>query len=144
LTITVEPPEAGFVNATPDKIAYTQGERVSLLARAFLDYTFQGWEGAVTATESRISVPMDGDKAVIARFNPPRALTVIIDPPGSGTVTLTPAGSTFRHGQQVVLTATPISSTFSGWSGGATGTDATVTVTMNADTTVTANLIVPP
>ena len=54
---------------------------------------------------------------------------------------MTPAQGqhTYNHGDTVTLTATPAAnSTFAGWSGGASGTGTTATVTMNSDKSVTA------
>jgi hypothetical protein len=74
-------------------------------------------------------------------------LTIIKSGYGSGTVTSNPSGINcgsvceyqFTAGTNVTLTATPDSSSvFSGWSGGVTGTNPTVTITMNYDTTVEA------
>ena len=66
---------------------------------------------------------------------------------GSGTVTSSPAGiscgstcsASFDSGTSVTLTATPSGgSVFAGWSGGGCSGTGTCTVTVNADTTVTA------
>jgi hypothetical protein len=76
-----------------------------------------------------------------------RPLTIVKSGTGSGTVTSSPTGIScgttctyqFASGSSVTLTATPdASSTFSGWLGGATGTNSTVTITMNSDTIVEA------
>lgn len=74
-------------------------------------------------------------------------LTVSIGTAKTGTVTSTPAGincpttcsATFAQGTQVTLTASPASSySFSGWSGGCSGSSA-CTITLNANTTIAAN-----
>jgi len=71
--------------------------------------------------------------------NPTYTLSVTKTGTGSGTVTNSPSGTSFPAGTVVTLTATPnASSTFSGWSGGASGTSPTTTVTMNQNRTVTA------
>src|SRR5262249_56039304 len=66
---------------------------------------------------------------------------------GSGTVRLNPGGincgltcsATFDSGTAVTLTASPaIGSTFAGWSGGGCSGTGNCTVTLTADTTVTA------
>jgi uncharacterized repeat protein (TIGR02543 family) len=58
---------------------------------------------------------------------------------GSGTVTTNPTGSTFAPNTQVTITAAAGSGfTFTGWSGGATGTQNPVTITMNGNKNVTA------
>ena len=67
------------------------------------------------------------------------ALTLNKTGTGSGTITTEPAGPTFVEGTVMRITATPdISSVFSGWSGGATGTMPSVSVTMLSDMTITA------
>jgi hypothetical protein len=84
---------------------------------------------------------------VTATFNALYTLTVTKSGDGGGTVTSSPSGincgSTcsyqFVSGTNVTLTATPdLSSLFNGWSGDATGTNSTVTVTMNSNKNVTA------
>lgn len=56
---------------------------------------------------------------------------------GQGSVT--PTGGTYAAGTVVTLTATPASGyTFDGWSGDVSGSAASITVTMDADTSVTA------
>jgi hypothetical protein len=57
-------------------------------------------------------------------------------------VTLDPPGGTYDEGTVVTLTASPdAGSTFAGWSGAATGTASTVTVTMDGDKMVTATFV---
>jgi hypothetical protein len=76
-----------------------------------------------------------------ASFNaiPSYTLAITKGGTGSGTVTNNPTGTTFNAGTVVTLTATPdANSTFTGWSGGYSGTSSTCTVTMNGNTSVTA------
>lgn len=80
--------------------------------------------------------------------NPPSGkykLTVNIV--GEGSVTRDPANESYEYdqGTVVTLTATPENGfKFNGWSGAASGTDATVTVTMDADKTMTAEFELLP
>ena len=70
-------------------------------------------------------------------------LTTSASPSAGGSVSTNPGGTSFASGTQVTLTATPASGyTFSGWSGDATGTATSVTVTMDSNKTVTANFAV--
>jgi pectate lyase len=58
---------------------------------------------------------------------------------GNGSVSLSPSGGTYDAGTVVTLTATPAADyVFSNWSGDASGTSATTSVTMNANKSVTA------
>ena len=59
---------------------------------------------------------------------------------GSGTVSNNLTGPVFLSGTTVKLTATPaVGYKFTGWSGDFTGTTNPVTITMNANKTITAN-----
>ncbi len=144
LAIVLSDPVGGRILRTPDRLAYEQGESVTLIAVSSGDYAFDKWEGAASGSDPSVTVTMDADKSVTATFFPPRTITVVVTPVGAGTVTLNPNKTTFRHGDIVELTATPISSTFASWSGGASGTSTTITVTMDGDKTVTATFTVSP
>jgi uncharacterized repeat protein (TIGR02543 family) len=66
--------------------------------------------------------------------------SVTIATNGSGTTSPAPGTYTVAAGTTGAVTATPASgSTFTGWSGAATGTANPVTITVNADTTLTAS-----
>ncbi|MBI3415382.1 MAG: hypothetical protein HY043_08690 [Verrucomicrobia bacterium] len=65
-------------------------------------------------------------------------LTIVTN--GKGTVTASPAAASYAAGTVVTLTATPAAgSPWIGWSGAITGTKNPATVTINANTSVTAN-----
>lgn len=60
-----------------------------------------------------------------------------VNPPAAGSVS--PLGGEYDSGAQVTLTASPASGyTFDHWSGDASGTSATIVITMTSDTDVTA------
>jgi len=66
-------------------------------------------------------------------------LTVAMAGTGSGVVSPTAGIHQYLYGDVVTLTATPlISSTFTGWSGDVNGTSSPITLTMDADKSVTA------
>jgi uncharacterized repeat protein (TIGR02543 family) len=71
-------------------------------------------------------------------------LTATANPANGGTVT--PASGTYLAGSQIQVTATPNANyTFATWSGDASGTNPTVTITMDSDKSITANFTyVPP
>ncbi|MCF6401275.1 T9SS type A sorting domain-containing protein [Chitinophaga filiformis] len=69
-------------------------------------------------------------------------LSITAAPAAGGTVTANPNASSYTAGTVVTLTAVPASGyTFSGWSGAASGTSTTTTVTVNSNIAVTANFI---
>ena len=68
LTTNVSPHGGGTVARNPDKEAYSGGERVTVTAVSAEEYKFIDWTGAVTGKRKRLTVTMDGDKAVTANF----------------------------------------------------------------------------
>lgn len=60
-------------------------------------------------------------------------LTVSVNPSGAGTVSFSPPGGSYDSGTSVTLTASANSGyTFDNWSGDASGTSVTVSITMNS------------
>jgi uncharacterized repeat protein (TIGR02543 family) len=76
-------------------------------------------------------------------------LTVVSNPVAGGSITKSPDLTSYPAGTVVTLTAGVATGyNFTNWSGGASGTNLSTTITMNANATVTANftpvIIVPP
>jgi uncharacterized repeat protein (TIGR01451 family)/uncharacterized repeat protein (TIGR02543 family) len=68
-------------------------------------------------------------------------LTTAVNPPGTGLVS--PSGRQYEAGVQVTITASPASGyTFDHWSGSASDTSPTISITMDQDYSVTANFVV--
>jgi|GEM_PF-579776 len=127
----------GSVVRSPESTTYTHGSTVSLQAVAAEGYHFTGWSGAVTGSSNPVSLVMDASKSVTAAFAA-NAYTLSISA-SNGTVTANPSQATYTHGQVVTLTATPSTGySFSSWSGDASGTAASTTITMDANKSVTA------
>src|SRR3990170_3323449 len=141
---TVASTPAGISCGTDCSEPYPNGTAVTLTAAGA---RFGGWSGGCTGIGS-CTVTMTVARSVTATFNVQTfTLTVTKAGTGSGTVTSTPAGIScgtdcsepYASGTAVTLTATPAAgSTFSGWSGGGCGGTASCTVTLTANTSVTA------
>ncbi|CAM1362881.1 exported hypothetical protein [Tenacibaculum litopenaei] len=126
-------------NPNPTNGKYNDGTVVSLTATPAAGYQFDGWSGAVTGTNATVSVTMDADKTVTALFSKIQRSLTINATNGTVSTNPNPTNGKYDHGTVVSLTATPAAGyQFDGWSGAVTGTNATVSVTMNADKTVTA------
>jgi len=159
LTIVKSGTGSGTVTSNPTGIncgttcayQFASGTNVTLTATPDASSTFSGWLGGATGSGSTVTVTMNSDTIVEAVFNTLYTLTVVKQGNGDGTVTSSPSGincgSTcsyqFVSGSNVILTATPYStSSFGGWSGDATGSSSTVTVTMNSNKTVYATFTI--
>jgi uncharacterized repeat protein (TIGR02543 family) len=146
LTTSSAPAAGGSVSSSPSAASYNAGASVTLTATPAAGYTFTGWSGDATGTSTSITVTMDANKTVTANFQQQTTTTTTYTlstsaaPAAGGTVTRSPNAAAYDSSTAVTLTATPAAGyTFSGWSGDATGTGASVTLTMDANKAVTAN-----
>jgi len=161
LTVTKSGTGSGTVTSSPSGIncgstcsyQFASGTSVTLTATPDTSSVFSGWSGDATGSSSTVTVTMSSNKSVTATFTPLYTLTVTKSGTGTGTIASSPSGincgSTcsyqFVSGTSVTLTATPDStSLFDGWSGDATGSSSTVTVTMSSNKSVTATFNVDP
>ncbi|MBH8559379.1 InlB B-repeat-containing protein [Hymenobacter negativus] len=138
-TLTVNTVGSGTVSKNPNAASYASGTNVMLTATPATGYTFTGWSGGATGSTNPLTVAMTANKSITATFTAVPTYTLTVNTTGSGTVTKTPNQTSYASGSTVSLQATPAAGyTFSGWSGGATGTTNPLTVTMTANKTITA------
>ena len=146
LTTGVNPSGSGSVNASPGPncnsgTQYGSGTTIDLSATANSGYAFSSWSG-VSGSSSLASFTITRTTAVTANFVPCFNLTTNVNPSGTGSVTVNTApncGTQYKQGTVVSLTASPHSGyAFGSWNG-ASGSGSAGSVTMNGNTTVTAN-----
>jgi uncharacterized repeat protein (TIGR02543 family) len=138
LNVAVNPAESGEVEVSPPYDDYSAGSRVTLTAAPAAGYEFVFWYGDASGTEPEVTVIMDGDKGVTANFHIIQyTLTTSVSPPGGGLVS--PEGGIYDIGGTVTLRANPtVGYEFVSWSGDASGAEPEITITMDADKSVTA------
>jgi len=138
-TLTLSPDANGSIQASPNKTAYYQNEVVTLTPVPAVGYKFVAWGGDLSGSADPATLVMSGNKTVSATFAPDQAYTITITTVGSGVVVKDPDQPTYNSGQQVTLTAFPLSGMeFVGWSGDLTSSDDQVTVTVNSNMAITA------
>jgi uncharacterized repeat protein (TIGR02543 family) len=80
-----------------------------------------------------------GNNGVNPPGNSKPTLSVSASPANGGSVSRDPSSSSYANGDEVTVTATAASGyVFTGWSGASTSTDASITVTMDGNKTLTA------
>lgn len=154
-TFTTATPTVSFTLTTPGNgtgavtcnggtcnASYPSGTALTLVATPAATSLFSAWGEACASTgpASTCTLTLTANTAVSATFTLP-TLSVVLA--GAGSVTSSPAGidcgatcsASFAKGTVITLTAS--GANFSGWSGGCSGTS-TCTVTLNANTSVTA------
>lgn len=140
-TVTASPTATIVENALVSK--YEHGVLARLTATADNGAVFVGWSGNIPSGAQLLNpleVIMDRDRTITARFE--RGLSVAVDITGDGDVLVAPNLVSYAPGTVVTLTASAADGyVFAGWSGGATGTDETITVTLNQSLVVAAEFI---
>jgi uncharacterized repeat protein (TIGR02543 family) len=131
----------GSVSKSPDQASYAAGEGVQLTATPDTGWLFDRWEGSLTGNTNPVSINMNSHQTITAVFVQPTSPTYSlgITVSGSGTVVRSPDKQDYTSGETVQLTAAPASGwQFTGWAGHATGTANPITVTMDANKSITA------
>ena len=144
----LEPYKTLQVVANPDTHGTVEGSgryqpdaTATIKVKAATGAKFTGWGGDATGAETTLSVTLDVDKTVTAAFeddpsHPFTAVVLAASPASYGAVT---GGGTYAPGSEVILTAVPVAGAkFKGWNGDASGTINPLTITLDADKTVTA------
>ncbi|WP_342039365.1 InlB B-repeat-containing protein [Pontibacter indicus] len=144
LTITNPDNGSGTIGHTPEadqEGKYTEDTEVTLTAIPANGYQFTGWTGDASGDVNPLKLIMDADKNVSATFEliPPTVYTLTLHDPTNGSIEADPAADSYVAGTEVTLRAIPDDGyRFTGWSGDASGTEATTAVVMNANKTVSA------
>lgn len=140
LDVSVDPIDSGSVLVDPIKDFYHYGDTVTLTASPNTSWAFTGWSGDATGIENTLEITITGNTNITANFTDEYSLVVTVDPANSGTVTVDPERPVYKYGDEVTLTATAENGwIFSGWDGDATGTESPLTVTIQGNTSITAN-----
>ncbi|WP_207491899.1 DUF5018 domain-containing protein [Aridibaculum aurantiacum] len=141
-TLNVTATNGGSVTVSPERASkkYFETENVTLLANSSPSLRFTHWSGDLTGTTNPIIITVPNDKNIVANFEvvPTYKLNVTVN--GIGQVQLNPPGGEYAENTVVTATAVPVlGSTFTGWSGDATGNSTSTTITMNAAKNLTAS-----
>jgi uncharacterized repeat protein (TIGR02543 family) len=131
----------GSINRNPNEALFQYGELVKLSANATPNWKFSSWSEDASGSTNPLNVIILGDTNITAIFVPIEYnLSVNANPPGSGTVTRDLDKETYNFGNEVLLTAKPSKGwIFESWTGDVTSTDNPLTVTIEGNTSITAN-----
>ena len=124
------------------------GTQVRLTAVPQAGNYFVQWGSAASGTNHPLSFAVTSSNPVVTAVfaalpGGTHALTVV--PEGFGAVSASPRANRYNTGTNVTLTALPdAGQSFLGWSGGASGTNNPLVVTMNQSRVITANFTKRP
>ncbi|WP_310831990.1 InlB B-repeat-containing protein [Paenibacillus pedocola] len=148
-SLKVDALDGGIMKVNPLKSSYYKGDEVILTAVDHFGYKFSKWDKDFESTLNPASVIIDRDKEITANFEEVPVYTLNAAAIEGGTVTqaakqpANASGNRYEAGSVVTLTATTKPGyLFTGWSGDVANEkihEIPLTVTVNADTTITAN-----
>jgi len=149
LTIQRLPVDGGAAEASPALTShgYPVGTVVTLTARAFYGYLFDGWMGDVAGIpnvgQATVTVTMDAPRTLIANFmaSPRFKVMVGVEHEGSGSVMLQPAQPSDEYPVNEEITAYALPNTdyaFSHWTGDASGTSQILTLPVDGEKRIVA------
>ncbi|OGO19491.1 MAG: hypothetical protein A2Z15_06665 [Chloroflexi bacterium RBG_16_50_11] len=141
LTAVTSPGAGGAVS--PGSGTYDEGANVTITVTPAEGYRFDRWGGDASGNVTSTTITMNADKSVTAIFIKLYTLTITVSPPEGGVVST--ANGTYDEGASVTITATAAEGyVFDHWEGDVTGTDATVTITMDGNKNLTAIFVPSP
>jgi len=133
---------SGSVSLSPSGGTYDAGTQVTLRADPSdpKKWKFSHWSGADNNFVNPTIVIMDSDKDVTAYFTKVTyTLTTSVNPLHSGSISISPQQDSYDYGTLISLEARRNAGyIFLYWSGDASGTSITTTITMNSDKSVIA------
>ncbi|MEO6498782.1 MAG: InlB B-repeat-containing protein, partial [Mucilaginibacter sp.] len=128
----------GSVAKSPDQLTYASGSTVTLKATPAPGQHFDGWSGNVSGTNNPLTIIVNEAENITANFSAIQ-YSLTVNTNGNGSVNRNPDQVMYTAGSSVALMATPRDGYhFTSWSDDAEGADNPITVTVNANKTVTA------
>lgn len=133
--------EGGMLFVLPSLKSYEYGSKVTVEAKPLPGYLFGSWSGDISGSQNPATLVVESNKRIGAAFVKSQfTLTTCVNP--SGFVEANPPAGLIDGGTRVTLKAVPSPNyRFLSWSGAASGTSPTVTITMDANKEVTANFV---
>ena len=140
ITATANPEEGGTVSGAGE---YDYGTECTLTATLAEGYSFMNWteNGQTVSSENPYSFTVTGNRALVANFTLPLAITATANPEEGGTVS---GGGTFEFGETCTLTATANEGyTFINWTenGQTVSTENSYSFTVTGDRALVANFV---
>lgn len=125
----------GSLKVVPFLQRYGKNSRVTLIPVEHPGSAFAGWEGLEEAQPGPVTIRMNADRTVTARFERVYALTTRIE--GSGTVRVNPDDHVHLAGSEIELSATAAEGWgFANWDGSHRTTDSNTVFAIEEDSLV--------
>lgn len=144
IAVGVEREGSGLVMLVPAQPSdgYPLNQQIEVYALPNADYAFSHWTGDASGSSQVLKLPVDGEKSVVAVFDP--KVTVQCDPVEGGTVDVSSPLSSGGYATGTEITIEAIASKgykFKHWSGDLSNSDNPTSITVDSPRTVTATFV---
>jgi hypothetical protein len=141
VTPAVEYEGSGSITLEPVQPSegYQASQEIKVYALAKVGYAFSHWTGDASGTSPILALPVDGEKRIVAVFDP--KVTVQCDPIEGGGVEVTSPRSSGGYATGTEMTIEAIAGKgykFKSWSGDLSGSDNPTSISMDSPKTLTA------
>jgi uncharacterized repeat protein (TIGR02543 family) len=141
VTASSEPEGGGSVEYQPSQPAggYQVNESISVFANPQDGYVFSRWTGDLAGTDNPRTILASENKSIMAVFDP--TVTVYCSPTQGGSYVVDPESSSggYAVGTRVTISVEAAKGyRFAGWEGDGSGSDRSITLTVDGPRTVTA------
>jgi len=140
VTAIVEPSGGGSMKFSDPQPAsgYAVNESISVMAVPQAGYVFSRWMGDLAGNENPRTLLVSEDKSITAVFNP--TVTTYCSPSEAGSIAVEPQSANgYAAGTEVTISAKANKGyRFVSWEGDASGSDRSITITVDEAKTITA------
>lgn len=149
-TVKINQPTIGTITIEPQKDIYVKGDIVKFICTMPKGYKLASWTNDLSGKENPLEVTIEknltvGADVVINEQNPPAKYTLTVIPTDHASFKISPesADNTYYEGSEVTITVSPNPCyQFDGWTGDASGVDKTISIIIDSEKTIGANISV--
>jgi hypothetical protein len=137
--LTINVIGSGTVNRNPTNSIIPPGANVILTAISNdPSWYFSSWSGDASGSDNPLNVTMDSNKVITATFLQLPSYTLTLATNGQGTISINPTGGIYLSNSAVTAAATAATGwVFVAWSGSTNGNANPLSITMNANFSLT-------
>ena len=138
--ISIDMPENGSVQITPDQDEFVAGTEVELEALPDDNYSFAEWDGDVESTDNPLVITVESDIEIAPVFEEDvEKYSLTVEESEGGSINYSPMEEEYDHGTEIELNAVAHTGyEFSEWAGDISSTENPYNLTIESDVVISA------
>ncbi len=138
--ISIDMPENGSVQITPDQDEFVAGTEVELEALPDDNYSFAEWDGDVESTDNPLVITVESDIEIAPVFEEDvEKYSLTVEESEGGSINYSPMEEEYDHGTEIELNAVAHTGyEFTEWTGDISSTENPYNLTIESDVVISA------